>query len=45
VPAETANEADNRPLARFREREQAVERIADRQHGMVGREQLLDRIA
>jgi very-short-patch-repair endonuclease/predicted transcriptional regulator of viral defense system len=41
VPAETANEADNRPLARFRERERAIGRIADRQHGVVSRSQLI----
>jgi len=41
VLAETANEADNRPLSRFREREQAIGVIADRQHGVVGRSQLI----
>ncbi len=41
MPAETANEADNRPLARFRERERAIGSIADRQHGVVSRSQLI----
>jgi very-short-patch-repair endonuclease len=41
MPAETANEADSRPLARFRERERAIGAIADRQHGVVARDQLI----
>jgi very-short-patch-repair endonuclease len=40
-PAETANEADNRPRARFRERERAIAALAERQHGVVAREQLI----
>ena len=40
-PAETANEADNRPRLRFRERERMISAFADRQHGVVAREQLI----
>jgi very-short-patch-repair endonuclease len=41
LPAETANEAVNRPLLRFREKERAVASLAGRQHGVVSREQLV----
>ncbi|HEX7279356.1 MAG TPA: type IV toxin-antitoxin system AbiEi family antitoxin domain-containing protein [Solirubrobacterales bacterium] len=40
-PRETANEADNRQLARFRERERAIAVLADDQHGVVARDQLI----
>ena len=41
MPAETANEADNRPLVRFRERERGIALLAGRQHGVVKRDQLI----
>jgi very-short-patch-repair endonuclease len=41
MPAETANEADYRQLARFRERERAIAVLADEQHGVVARDQLI----
>jgi very-short-patch-repair endonuclease len=40
APAETANEVDNRRLARFRERERAIGALADSQYGVVTRSQL-----
>lgn len=38
---ETANEADSRRRLRFRERERAISELAERQHGVVGRGQLV----
>jgi very-short-patch-repair endonuclease len=40
-PAETANEADRRLRLRSREREREIAVLADRQHGVVGRDQLI----
>jgi len=41
VPTETAKESDMRTLLRSRGKEGAIAALADRQHGVVGRNQLL----
>jgi very-short-patch-repair endonuclease len=41
VPAESARESDIRTLTRTRERQQAIAELAERQYGVVSRDQLL----